>query len=509
MSDRDRALPEHPNLEHLKKAAKKRLRELRTVHPRAKLADAQLQLAREYSFASWRKLRNHVMIAVPASSHIDVAEKVTAFLNAAVSPIGSDPREGALHQAEAILLSEPAVATADFLAACVLGEAKTVFRFLKDDPAAATRSAGPRNWVPLLYLCYSRYLRLKPRRESAFVKTAKLLVDHGADVNSLFEHEGFNETALYGAAGVANAPKLTELLLSKGADPDDCQPAGRGTESLYHACEHSDNRCLKLILQAGPRKQNITHCLGRKLDFEDIEGVRLMLDYGADPDARLLHAVRRGRSARIIELLIQRGAKVNRVAQDGMTALRLARRLGQKKIVQSLQRHGATETSEDHREEFLAACAGGNQRLARELLKQQSDLIQQLKPDEMRIIADAAAAGHIAPLKLMLKLGFDINAKGDWEGSVLQQAIARGSLAIVEYLIERGASLTLKNDYGGDALGAAIHFGLESGKSAKSLKVIKMIAPLMPGPSVARRIGWAQENHWPELVQILTKASAR
>jgi len=55
-----RDLPAYPNLDHLRKQAKERLRELQRRNPDAKLADAQHATAREYGFASWPKLRSHV-----------------------------------------------------------------------------------------------------------------------------------------------------------------------------------------------------------------------------------------------------------------------------------------------------------------------------------------------------------------------------------------------------------------------------------------------------------------
>lgn len=54
---RDPALPERANLQHLRKQAKARLAELRRVQPDAILADAQLQIARENGFSSWRALK--------------------------------------------------------------------------------------------------------------------------------------------------------------------------------------------------------------------------------------------------------------------------------------------------------------------------------------------------------------------------------------------------------------------------------------------------------------------
>jgi hypothetical protein len=55
-----RDLPVHANIDHLKKQAKERLIELRHGQPRAKLADAQHEIARLYGFASWPKLRAYV-----------------------------------------------------------------------------------------------------------------------------------------------------------------------------------------------------------------------------------------------------------------------------------------------------------------------------------------------------------------------------------------------------------------------------------------------------------------
>jgi hypothetical protein len=55
-----RNLPARPNLEYLKKEAKDRLDDLRRADPRAQLADAQFALAKEYGFASWPQLKEHV-----------------------------------------------------------------------------------------------------------------------------------------------------------------------------------------------------------------------------------------------------------------------------------------------------------------------------------------------------------------------------------------------------------------------------------------------------------------
>ena len=53
-------LPDKPNLDWLRMEAKRRLGELRKSEPAARLASAQLEIARRYGFSSWRALKAHI-----------------------------------------------------------------------------------------------------------------------------------------------------------------------------------------------------------------------------------------------------------------------------------------------------------------------------------------------------------------------------------------------------------------------------------------------------------------
>jgi ankyrin repeat protein len=70
-----RALPDAPSLEWLRKQAKQRLTSLREGDPSARLADAQLALAREYGFRSWRALKAHVDLVTLDGKLFDAAER--------------------------------------------------------------------------------------------------------------------------------------------------------------------------------------------------------------------------------------------------------------------------------------------------------------------------------------------------------------------------------------------------------------------------------------------------
>jgi len=68
-------LPDAPNIEWLRKEAKRSLEELRKANPDAKLADAQFDLAKKYGFSSWRALKAHVDSLSVEGQLFDAAKK--------------------------------------------------------------------------------------------------------------------------------------------------------------------------------------------------------------------------------------------------------------------------------------------------------------------------------------------------------------------------------------------------------------------------------------------------
>jgi hypothetical protein len=55
-----RDLPQFPNLDHLRKQAKTRLREMRRRNPNTKLSESQHAVAGDYGFPSWAKLKAYI-----------------------------------------------------------------------------------------------------------------------------------------------------------------------------------------------------------------------------------------------------------------------------------------------------------------------------------------------------------------------------------------------------------------------------------------------------------------
>ncbi|MCB0217295.1 MAG: ankyrin repeat domain-containing protein [Caldilineae bacterium] len=469
--------PVRPSLEHARKAAKSLIRALRDrdpgaaarmrrSHPRCagldeaaifdaglKLADAQLVVAREAGAESWPRL-----VQAIASAGLDFRAAVDRAIEAAI--------DGHLDQARALLASRPEIAEADVHAASTFGQSEALGRLLAKDPSLATARGGPRGWEPLLYLALSRFLGRDAERSSGMRVAARMLLDAGADPNAytVMGSPEFKQTPLYGAAGLAGDPELTRLLLEAGADPND-DTEFLGSESLYHASEHADTRCLQLLLEAGPDPDKVSYCLGRALDFENPRAVALYLRHGADPnfrnpfgrrETRLHKALIGGRSPEIIAMLLDAGADPALGTADGHGALALALRLGRSEAAELIRAKGGDLGRVSATDQFLAACALGDAPAVAAALAADPRRVERLDHRDRALLAAMAFEGRLPAVRTMLDAGFDPDTRGDF-GTALNMAAWRGQAAVVRLLLERGADPAIRNDYGGSALGSALH----------------------------------------------------
>src|SRR6266542_3952126 len=268
------------------------------------------------------------------------AAEEAAFLDSSVW-------HGSLDRAAEILAAHPEIGGSSIYTAAILGDDAAVRRFVTADPASATAKGGPRHWDALTYLCFSRYLRLDPARSDGFVRAARALLDAGASARTGFYEKVHQphpeyESALYGAAGVAHHPELTRLLLERGADPNDGEVA-------YHSPETDDNRTLKVLVESGKlNPDNLATMLLRKADWHDYEGIRYLLEKGADPNrmtpwrlTALHQALRRDNDLEIIEALLNHGAEPTlETRRDGKSAFAIAARRGRGDVLESFERRG-------------------------------------------------------------------------------------------------------------------------------------------------------------------------
>ena len=375
---------------------------------------------------------------------------------------------GEMPRARAFLADEPGLAVFDLYTACATGEADAVAKFLAADATLVTRKGGPDNWEPILYACFSRFLRTDAGRATGILRTVKMLLEHGADANSHFvvqsDGHSFIQTPLFGAAGIANDAALTRMLLDAGADPNELTGApdlatwsSLGTEALYHASEFEDVACLKMVLEAHPHPLRVSYCLARAVDFDNTAAILLYLDHGADPNFRIpwlnnrthLHkAVIFGRAPEVIGRMIERGGDVNVTDDRGESVYQHAVRFGHPELAILLERHGANVATATHVDRFLGACVSGAA----------APPVPLTNGAGRDVLCRAAQLGDVAAIRRLLNAGVDPNSIGGSDGTPpLHWACWRGQADAAHVLVEHGASLTQTNRYGGTALGTTIN----------------------------------------------------
>ncbi|WP_020085074.1 ankyrin repeat domain-containing protein [Hyphomicrobium zavarzinii] len=481
-------LPDRPNIGHLKKQAKDLLalyREgdasafarFRAALPIAanadnrtiasldlRLHDAQSCVAREHGFASWAELKSFVA-AREAQSSDPAATALTLMRLIYAGDIAGGMNRARPAVAARLLEASPEIAGKDPYLACAVGDVAALREELRRDAAWKDRPGGALGLPPLVAVTHSSLLRLPAYRER-LMAAARLLLDAGADPGQSVQSrwaaspkapsKEYPLSALYGAAGQNRDPELTQLLLERGANPND-------GESLYHALESP--ACTRLLLKAGARVTG-TNALYRALDLDDAEPLRLLLAHGGDPNERppgaptsawgspLLWAIRRRRSAEHVRALLAAGADPSARTPEGNSAYVLALKFGLPHVAELVREAGGSVSGLSEQEEFVAACTRGDEPAARRLLAERPGSLAALSASELRLLPELAAQDAGETVRLMVRLGWPVATRGgDWDASALNHAVFRGDSRLARFLLDHGASWREQHGFGDNVCG--------------------------------------------------------
>jgi ankyrin repeat protein len=292
-------LPARPSFEYLKKLAKERVRELRAGRPDAKLSDAQLAVAREFGFPSWRALKKEVE-------------------------------------------ARAASATDAFFAACAAGDLEAMREMLEGNPELANaRSAG--GSTPLhaalghldavaLLLAYRADPNARDRGDNALplhfaagaapLETVRALLDAGSDVQGMGDVHALD---VIGWAACFAEPRrdVVDLLLERGA-----------RQHVFSAVALADHEALRRLVAEDPG------ALRRRLSRFEQEQTALHYCV-APPDGLVGGLFRTGEHYRTLELLVELGSDLEARDARGRTPLAVAMLRGDAEAVRILHDAGA------------------------------------------------------------------------------------------------------------------------------------------------------------------------
>ena len=392
------------------------------------------------------------------------------------------PREahssGTLQEAEGILTRYPQVGASSIYSAAVLADEAAVRGFLAKDPGSATAKGGPRGWDALTHLCFSRYLRLDRTRSDAFIDTARALLDAGASANTgwieTIDHPNTRpvlEAAIYGAAGIAQHAGLTRLLLERGADPND-------EETPYHVAESRDNTVLKILLESGKLNEgSMSTLLVRKCDWHDEDGLRLILEHGANPNSMKLwgssalhHAAGRDNRLSMVELLLDYGGDPARPNRHGESAIRIFAWRGREDALELCEKRGFP-VALSGLDALVAGCAMDRQEVIDSLTASEPQLTSRLLEHGGTLLAQFAGVGNVAGVRNLLDMGVPVDAlylEGDpyygvaKHSTALHAAAWRAEPRVVEELIRRGAPVDARDAQGRTPIQLAVKACVDS-----------------------------------------------
>ncbi len=364
------------------------------------------------------------------------------------------------------------------------------------------------------YLDPSSYGRtaLTAACKAGHLAIAQALIEAGADVNRKDKFATStdwdrSQTPLSAACDCDKKPHnevaaLVAYLLERGADVRAAQPKGRDG-AVHFAAEHGHAEVVKMLLarKASAKRQGTNKYtpLMRAMEGGSLAIVKMLIDKGADifatvaykhtafdllitekkanvDIARLLIELGAdfkkykadygplGRAAcygnkEIVELMIEKGAKVSTKNREGATPMDEAIRGENYEVVKLLLAHGADPDSRDRsgfgKTLLQYAVTTGAAELVRDVRKAQEEKKKKtsgsplpageglgVRAQNTGALVQAAKSGQLPSVKVLVESGLDVDDRDTWRNeTALMTAAGQGQGEIVSYLVENGANV--------------------------------------------------------------------
>jgi ankyrin repeat protein len=277
------------------------------------------------------------------------------------------------------------------------GDTATVARLLKKDAKLVNLADEKLGATPLYHAV-----------DVGNLEIVRVLLNAGAKVNAKAD-DGM--TPMLRAAAIVSPVKALEYLLEQGADPE---VSALGFRPLHLAVKWGNAQVVKAL---------IAH-------KADVNAAQVP---AVDPP---LHVAVFGGNMEIIRLLLDHGAKVNALGRNGSTALHHA--TWNDEIFNFLLERGADpKLQQSHGVTTLhMACQDGSAALVAKLLQLHPDL-DAWDGAEFTPLLNAAEAGRVDLLKLLIAAGADLKAIQKNGRNALHLAAASANPEAVRFLLDQ------------------------------------------------------------------------
>lgn len=275
-------------------------------------------------------------------------------------------------------------------------------------------------------------------------KCIDLLLENGADAKYI----GTSGDSLLVVASHAKDPELLRKLIARGADVNHIGPEN-STSALARAIMERDHRCILVILEAGADVNRVVFDrspLGYAAQEGDIEVMKWLLDRGAllESTARVKYtpldsACWRGHLA-AVNLLVEKGADIKALGDDGLNLLELAALYGHEEVARRFHELGLRTENRLH---FAAGL--GNLAVVQKEISGGANLNLALKKSNYTPLIFASAGGQPKVVKFLTDHGADPNAR-TYEGLTALHMMPTPEIA--QLLLDAKADVNAKDPSG-------------------------------------------------------------
>ncbi|MEG3620351.1 ankyrin repeat domain-containing protein [Magnetovibrio sp. PR-2] len=302
------------------------------------------------------------------------------------------------------------------------------------------------------------------------LKKAQNLIAKGADVNATNE---IYETPLHRAVE-AGRTDMVRLLLDNDADIEARE--FNGETPLIKAVIHEHLDVVKLLLEGGADIDGEDVVGGTPLLYagENLEILAYLIRKeanlwgGSDEGHTLLHAYAGNGALEAAKIVVEAGAELYAMTDDGKLAVDLAREAGEHDMVAYLEKMMAKTPPEDYEIQlmFMEAAWAGDWDKADGFLAQGAD-INGFDLGNATLLMNAVGTGRMDLAKVLVARGADVDAMHWAGGNALHVAAIDGRLEFVEFLIANGADV----DQPDTQLWTALHHAADGGYG----KIVKLL----------------------------------